>query len=124
MEEAGIRDDYTGKLIKYVPAEVLAFFAPTAAVVEGRHSLLIAATVMAFLATPAYLWLRARKLPPEQKPLVHLYPLSAITFLAWALGASSIGSLIGLDSMATSFILAASVFLVPLLDGLLVSMRK
>jgi hypothetical protein len=124
VEEAAARDDYTGKLVKYVPAEVLAFFAPMAAAVEGRNSLLIAAMIIGFLATPAYLWYGAQKLPPEQKPLVHLYPLSAVAFVAWALGTSSIGSLIGLDSIVTSFILGTSVFLIPLVDGLVERVRQ
>ncbi len=51
-EKATKPDDYTGKLVKYVPAEVLAFFAPMAAAVEGRRDLLIAAMVAALLATP------------------------------------------------------------------------
>lgn len=124
VEEAAVPDDYAGKLVKFVPAEVLAFFAPMAAAVESRNSLLIAATIIGFLATPAYLWYGAQKLPPEQKPLVHLYPLSAIAFLTWALGTSSIGSLIGLDSITTSFILGTSVFLIPLVDGLLERVRQ
>ena len=114
-----MRDDYAGKLVKFVPAEVLAFFAPMAAAVQSRKGLLIAATIVAFLATPAYLWYGAQKLPPQQQPLRHFYPLSAIAFLAWALGTSSLGSLIGLDSIATSFMLGTSVFLIPLADGLL-----
>ncbi len=123
-EKATKPDDYTGKLVKYVPAEVLAFFAPMAAAVEGRRDLLIAAMVAALLATPAYLWLGAKRLPPEQKPLVHMYPLSAIAFLAWALGTSSLGSLFGLDSITKAFTLGISVFLIPLIDGLIEQMGK
>jgi hypothetical protein len=122
--DPSLSDDYTNKLVKYVPAEVLAFFAPTAAAVTNRHGLLIAATVIGFLATPVYLWLMAQRLRPEQKPLPHFYPLSAIAFLAWALGTSSIGSLIGLDSVETAFTLGSSVFLIPLVDGVLERMGK
>ena|SRR5258708_6107408 len=124
VDDVATRDDYAGKLVKFVPAEVLAFFAPMAAAVQGRNGLLIAATVIAFLSTPAYLWYASQKLPPQQKPLVHFYPLSAIAFLAWALGTSKIGSLVGLDSISTSFVLGCSIFLIPLADGLLESIAK
>jgi hypothetical protein len=93
-----------------------------AAALEQRRTLLMIATVIALLATPAYLWLNARTLPAKQKPLLHFYPLSALAFLTWAIGTTSLRGLVGLDELGASFILATSVFLIPLIDGILVTL--
>src|SRR5438876_12011383 len=49
-------DKYADKLIKYVPAEVLAFYTPTAAALAGQKNLLLVAAIAALIATPGYLW--------------------------------------------------------------------
>lgn len=118
-KSVAIPDGYAEKLTKYVPAEVVAFFTPIAAVVGERPALLIAATVVGLLATPGYLWNTTKGLDPEQKPQPHYYFLAGISFLAWALGTSKLGSLIGMDHVTTSLILGAAIFLLPLADALL-----
>lgn len=115
-EEIHPGDPYVDRLTKFIPAEIIAFFAPLAALVAGRTSLLIAAGVIGLLATPAYLWITARKLEEQQKPRLHFYFLSSIAFIAWALATSELGKIFGLDAIATSFMLGVTVFLIPLLD--------
>lgn len=119
-EGAGtIPDGYAEKLMKFVPAEVVAFFAPMAALVQDRPLLMVAAAVVGLAATPAYLVAAARNLPSEQRPPLHYYILSSIAFVAWALGTSDLGALAGLDSIATAFTLGVTVLLIPLADSVL-----
>jgi hypothetical protein len=112
-------DGYTDKLTKYVPAEVLSFFAPTVSLIGERPELVFAAAGVGLLATPGYLWRTAQNKPEKEKPLPHFYLLAAISFVVWAVATTRLGSLIGLDQTVTAFILAATVFVLPLLDDLL-----
>jgi hypothetical protein len=112
-------DTYTEKLPKFIPAETIAFYAPIASVIGERPSLLISAGVIGLLATPAYLWLSARRLPPSLQPRWHFYVLASTAFAIWALGTSGLGALFGIDAIASAFILAVGVFVIPLVDQLL-----
>src|SRR6266850_2593168 len=69
-------DGYAEKLVKYIPAEVVAFFAPLATLAQDRSGLLIALALVGLIATPAYLWQSSRRLPPKKQPLVHTYVLA------------------------------------------------
>src|SRR4051812_26482152 len=83
-------DKLPEKLIKYVPAETLAFFVPVAAAVgTGRNALLVTVLVIGLIGTPCYLWTAARQLPRDKRPLFHFYPLAMAAFAVWALGTSS-----------------------------------
>jgi len=114
-------DGYPEKLTKYVPAEVLGFFAPWAANIDpAKHpNLLFGAAIIGLICTPIYLWLSARNLGPEQKPRPHFYALAAVSFLAWAITTSRLGETLGLEPEVASLILAAAVFLLPLADAVL-----
>lgn len=109
------------KLVKYVPAEVLAFFIPaTAAIGNGREGLLWAAILLAAAGTPAYFYVHAQSLSTQKRPRWFFYVLAVISLLAWAVGTSAhTANLLGLDDVAAGFVLTAAVFIVPLVDSLL-----
>lgn len=113
-------DDYKDKLVKYVPAEVVAFYAPIATLVQERPGLLILAAVLGMVATPTYLLTQAKKLEPTLRPPLYNYVLSSIAFAVWALSTSRLGAMAGMDSVTTAFLLGVTVFLLPLVDTLLV----
>jgi hypothetical protein len=115
-------DDYKDKLIKYVPAEVLAFYAPLAAALAEkpeRKSLLITVAIAGLVATPGYLWYAAKDKNPAERPLKHFYLLAALSFVAWAICTSALGATIGLDQLQGSVVLGITVLLLPLIDALL-----
>ena len=112
-------DDYSDKLIKYVPAEVVAFFIPIGALLQDRLNLLIVAAIVGLVATPGYLWRSAQSLPVSQRPPMHTYVLAGVSFAVWAIATSAIGGMIGLDSVASAFLLGVTVFLIPLADSIL-----
>ena len=117
-------DGYIDKLVKYVPAEVVAVFAPLSAALAGRQGLLIVLSIICLLATPGYLFLTAQNKPPDLQPLPHYYVLACIAFAAWALGVSSgLDALFKIDSVVVGLILGASVLLIPLADGLLAKLK-
>lgn len=109
------------KLVKYVPAEVLAFFIPLAAVVgDDRKGLLWLVTAVAVIGAPLYLAATAKRLPPEQRPARYFYLLAVLATVAWLFGTSApAADLIGLDEVAAAVVLALAVFIIPVVDGLL-----
>ncbi len=111
-------DGYVDKLIKYVPAEVVAFFAPAAALAGGNHALLVAALAAGVVGTPGYLWYQSRHLPPSRKPLPHFFVVATVAFVAWAVATSrEMATVLHLTSTAVAFILAVTVLFIPLLDA-------
>ncbi|GAA1359105.1 hypothetical protein [Catellatospora chokoriensis] len=119
-------DGLPERLVKYVPAETLAFFVPLAAVVgPERRVLLITLVAVGLAGTIGYLWLAGQKLPADERPLPHFYVLAAVAYLCWAVGVSAhAAALIGLDQVAAGVVLTMAVFLVPLADELLVRLRR
>jgi hypothetical protein len=111
-------DEYKDKLIKFVPAEVVAFFAPLASLVQERPTLLVSSAFLGLIATPGYLWISAGKLEPAARPPIHNYVLSTLAFAVWALATSRLGSMVGLGSIETAFLLGVTVFAIPFIDGL------
>jgi hypothetical protein len=123
-EAAVPADGYVDKLVKYVPAEVVAVFAPLAALIGSRHGLLITLAIACLFATPAYLLLTALNQPAEKRPLPHYYLLAAVAFAAWAIGVSAdLDKFFGLDSIVVAFVLGLAVIIVPAVDGLLAKLK-
>ena len=114
-------DGLPEKLVKYVPAETLAFFVPLAAAAgTDREGFLIALLVIGVIGTVAYLWYAARALPAGQRPLIHFYVLAPLAFLCWAIAtAPNVAELIGIDSLIAAAILTGAVFLIPITDSIL-----
>ena len=117
-------DSFPDKLAKFIPGEVVAFFAPLAATVADRPSLLITAAGVGLAATVGYFWLLSRNLAPKKQPRWYFYLLAAVSFAAWAAATSQLSALIGLDSVETSFMLGLTIFAVPLIDTVLTHVTK
>ena len=123
--EAG-GDSVPERLVKYVPAETLAFFVPAAAGLGAdREGLLIAVIVAGLVGTIGYLWVAAQREDEDKRPMTHFYVLAGLAFLCWALGTSgSVSSLVDLDATAAGVILGLAVFLIPLVDEVLVHVKS
>lgn len=113
-------DSFPDKLVKYVPAETLAFLVPAAAALGSeRDTFLIAVLVVAALGTFGYLWLNARMLPEEKRPLKHFYVLAEIALFCWAVATiPTVASLFRIDSVLAAVILLVAVFLIPVADNM------
>jgi len=113
-------DSFPERLVKYVPAETLAFFVPVAALLGDDHRpWLIVALVVGVAGTVGYLWQTAPA-EPDERPRIHYYVLACLAFLSWAIGTTAaVADLIHLDHTGAAFILAVAVFLIPLADGVL-----
>jgi hypothetical protein len=111
-------DDYQQRLLKYIPAETIAFFVPiSAAVGDKSRSGLVVITLVAIAGNVLYSFIGKA---PGGKTLPHYYVLSIIAFLVWALATDqSLADLIGLNKLWTSIILGCTVFILPGLDALL-----
>ena len=118
-------DDLPTKLVKYVPAETIAFFVPaTAGIGSGRGALLLVVVVAGVIGTVAWLWYKGSSQPEAQRPRAHFYVLSAIAFLVWAVAtAPNVAALARLDSVTAGVLLLLAVFLIPLADGVLTKLR-
>lgn len=116
-------DGYAGKLVKYIPGEVIAFFTPISALIGAAGSSnssaagsntgwLIAVTVVGALAAPAYVFVGAAA---SVRP--YTYVLSTVAFVAWAFGVSPpLDAAAGLSAVAVGVSLGCAVFLIPLID--------
>ena len=117
---APAQDTYGDKLVKYIPAEVIAFFVPAYALVKSATDpddwAKILVLVQCILGTVGYLFIRS---PKGNPPRWYFYVLAAIAFLAWAIGTSDIGLLLGIAEELSKFTLLAGVFLVPMVDEVL-----
>lgn len=119
--QPGAEDDYQSKLIKYIPGEALAFYAPLAPGATGKVAT-IAITLLGVIGTVLYLRQSARRLKEAEKPLRHYYFLSAASFLVWALSINdNFSTLLGIPAQAKILILPCTVFLLPLIDDELTS---
>jgi hypothetical protein len=116
-----VGDGIPEKLVKYVPAETLAFFVPfSAAIGPERTGLLIAVLVVSAITTVGYLWWQGQSLPREQQPLPHYYVLAVIAFACWAFAtAPSVTALLGADALVAALVLAGGVALIPMTDQFL-----
>lgn len=113
-------DNYADKLVKYVPAEVLAFALPAAAVNAGNDTWLKAIIGIGVATTPLYHFAASRTAPPQLKPKPAFYALSAVAFVPWILGASlAVAQMTGWGQGAVTTILLLSLLIIPLLDQLL-----
>lgn len=113
------RDGYIERLVKYVPAEVTAIFAPLAAAAEAADGdwLLVVVVAAGFIATPLYLWQRASSLPQLKKPRWFFYALATVAFAFWALGVSGAArSLVGVDDTTAEVLLGLAALLIPAVD--------
>lgn len=118
-------DQLPEKLVKYVPAETLAFFVPAAAALgSGRGVLLVVVVVAGLAGTVGYLWWAGQRAKPGRRPLAHFYVLAGLAFLCWAVGTCpNVATTVGLDQVEAGVVLGLAVFLIPLADGVLTRIR-
>ena len=117
------KDSYGDKLLRYIPAEVIGFYILAYPFMKDQGR---AWQIIVFLVTLVGLlgWLIVRARAEETKPRWWFFLLSAIAFVAWAIGTSTVGSdLFLLSQKMSQFTVMVAVFLVPLIDELL-SPRK
>jgi len=119
VSDAG--DGFDEKLLKYIPAETIAFLVPAAAALgTTRSGWLIAVLGVGAVGSLGWLWYNAQSLPPEKQPRLHSYLLAFLAFCLWAVGtAPNVASLVGVDEAVASVLLGIAVFLIPLLDGII-----
>lgn len=120
-QENEVPDDYSSKLVKYIPAEVLAFFVSLYPLIPkeeaGYNWVRYLAVFLGVFGTIAYFYIRRdQKNPPKW----FFYMLSAFSFLIWAIGTSSIlTDMFKADEVVGKIILTIGVFAIPLFDELL-----
>jgi hypothetical protein len=105
-------DTFPTRLVKYVPAETLAFVIPATAFATSnlRRSVVLA---VALIGTPLYLALAAR-LP------LWFFILAELSLLAWVTGTTDFAvELLGIAPEVGKFVLFVAVFLIPAVDELL-----
>jgi hypothetical protein len=110
-------DDFASKLVKYIPAEALAFVALISSFSDITEPQVI--TIVAVGLAGQMLWLRRQgaKLPPADRPTWRQYILSAIAYAAWVLGTSpAVSAVFGVDRTTATITMASVAYLLPLID--------
>jgi hypothetical protein len=111
-------DDYGERLIKYVPAEVLAFYITASAFAGNDVTMLWVAFGVGSLGTFGYALLRSPKKKIEANPRGVGFFLAVLAFACWAVGTTpEFAKLLELQPKAGGFILLCGAFLVPLVDS-------
>lgn len=123
-------DNFADKLVKYIPAEAIAFYTPMyayvrtnvtatdGAVTKGPLVFVLLVTILGLLG---YVYARHRSDNKTGAKITewYYYPLAVLAFLCWAAGTSSVAQdLTPLAGWWDKVILLAGVFLIPLLDEL------
>lgn len=119
-------DEFESKLIKYIPAEVISFYAAVYALIPKSRAesgsldhlaLVIIVLLVGALLTPGYLFIRRDKANP---PRPYFYALAILAYVFWTAGVSSVvKDLLGIDNeWLSKFIFLLGVFLVPFFDEL------
>ena len=117
-ETGAAPDRYAEKLVKYVPAEVIAFYLPAYAYVQTAGNV-TKWTVFGLgaLGTVVYLLIRSEW---SRLPHWYFFVLGVVAYVCWALGTSTIGTdLWGMSTMLSRITIAAAVFLIPGIDEIL-----
>lgn len=114
---AGEPDGYRERLLKYIPAEVVALYLSLTTMLQADttnvHSAIYGWIALAFAAgvTPLYLW-RIQNVTKAQQLL-----LSTISLVVWAFALGGpFKSLDWYDASLASLVLACSTFALPLID--------
>ena len=108
-------DGYGEKLLKYIPAETIAFYAPLAAIPGIGSAARWAILLVGLGITVLYLVAQAKR--EKLKPPPAYFVLGGIAFLAWALGTSDfLTAVAGVDAVWGGVILGAAVFGIPGID--------
>lgn len=114
-------DLYAHRLARHLPPEVLGGFVALAGLARatGETWAIVAAVLIGLISTPGYHFARSLADPSKRAP-THFYVLSAVTFLVWALAISApVRDLLQVTEQSASFLLAATIFVLPMLDMLL-----
>ena len=108
----GQPDTYGDRLVKYIPAEVLAFFLAAAAQWGHDDTFLIIILAVAVILTPVLLYNAS---PNGLRWYAVLF--AVVAFCAWAVGTSpNTDRLLGLATSQAPFVLTVAAFVVPALD--------
>lgn len=115
------RDDYLTKIIKYVPAEIVAAFAGLSAAAAAVDDwAVVAVFVVGLIATPAFFYLSAHTLPKPDQPKLYFYGLTLVAFVIWSLAISeNVRDQIDIDAQLSEFLLVVGAFLIPFLDEMI-----
>lgn len=111
---SALPDEWGDKIVKYIPAEVLAFYIPAWALVETQSLGSWFVFFVGLFGTIAYLLVRADRANP---PRWYFYALAAAAFIAWVIGTTTSGAvLFHLPEWSAEVTVLGAVFLIPLID--------
>lgn len=110
-------DNYSTKLIKYIPGEAIAFYNLAVAWIgpDGATWGKITTVVVGLVLAVAYMLVWGQFIvKPDKRPRPWFYVLTAVAFIIWALGTGP--AFFGLDRFLASFMLLIGIFVIPGLD--------
>jgi hypothetical protein len=121
--ELPVKDDYTAKIAKYVPGEVVAVAIAGFAAFNPTGNWVWFAIGLGIVGNLVYLAANAMNLSAVSRPRPYFYFLSAFAFVAWAAATiPQVRSKLGLEGAENAdkaaYILFAAAFGLPLLDTL------
>jgi hypothetical protein len=119
-------DTYREKIVKYIPAEVLAIVVllATSSTNVGDWAVWVVA-ILGLVFTPIYLWNSAKKENEADRPRFHFFVLASIAYIAWLLGTSdATREVTSVPDATGEWILGLAAFVIPGIDELLTKQKK
>ncbi len=110
-------DDFSSKLIKYMPAEALALVALISSIEGIKDGQVLAVVIVGGLGQ--LLWLRQQgaKLDPADRPTARQFGFALVAYCAWVLGTSpTVCAVLGIDRTTGTIAMASVAYLLPLID--------
>jgi hypothetical protein len=109
-------DSFKEKLLKYVPAEAVAFYVPAYAIAKDHGTAWCwTILIIGLVGTILYLLGTADSAKPAHW---YFYVLSGVAFLVWAVTTSSVeADLFKLEEWIAEILILIAVFLIPIIDN-------
>lgn len=116
-----VKDDYTAKIAKYVPGEVVSVSIAGFAAFDPTGAWVWVGVLLGILANLIYLFGTAGTLQKASRPRFYFYVLSCLAFVFWAAATiPQVRDKFGLgdpgDEDKASYLLVAAAFILPALD--------
>lgn len=110
-------DTYAERLLKYIPAETIAFVVFGSSFSDITDAQLVAVLIIAAVGQLGWIYREGQKLRPVDRPAPRQYVFAFIAFCAWTLGtASGVREMLGVDDTTAAIVLGGAAYLLPMVD--------
>lgn len=110
-------DGFAQRLLKYIPAETLAFVVFLTAMSDLKDAHVVAVVVVGLVGQVLILRSQTAKMAAPDRPTLRFFIFAVVAYLAWVVGTSPrFAHIVHLDRTTATLIMACVAYLLPLID--------